>query len=223
MTVDGVGACSCRIATHAMCASVCATRLSASLSSPGSEPNRPSAPSTMPAARIGTACTEAKPASSAAGTNRGHRAAAALGRQPRPVVRWRSSPRTGLRRPAVGTVPVRGPARWWRPTAGVGRAGRREGSRRTPRRAARHCAGEFGEQVDDVEVLEEGVDEGDDRVQHAGLTRGFGHTTPSLVCINASSLSLRSRMSRATSVALRPVEYAWARRRTRASAGSISS
>ena len=28
----------------------------------------------MPAARIGTACTEAKPASSAAGTNRGQRA-----------------------------------------------------------------------------------------------------------------------------------------------------
>ncbi len=25
ITVDGVGACSCRIATHAMCASVCAT------------------------------------------------------------------------------------------------------------------------------------------------------------------------------------------------------
>ena len=31
----------------------------------------------MPAARIGTACTEATPASSAAGTNRGHRAVAA--------------------------------------------------------------------------------------------------------------------------------------------------
>ncbi len=31
----------------------------------------------MPAARIGTACTEANPASRAAGTNRGHRPAAA--------------------------------------------------------------------------------------------------------------------------------------------------
>ena len=55
ITVDGVGACSCRSATHAMCARVCATRRSASFSSPDWVPNSPSAPRTMPAARIGTA------------------------------------------------------------------------------------------------------------------------------------------------------------------------
>ena len=37
--------------------------------------------------------------------------------------------------------------------------------------------GEFGQQVHHVEVLEQGVDERDDRVQHAGFTRGFGHFT----------------------------------------------
>ena len=45
------------------------------LPDPGAE--QPRAPSTVPAARIGTACTEAKPASVAAATNRGHRAASA--------------------------------------------------------------------------------------------------------------------------------------------------
>ena len=67
--------------------------------------------------------------------------------------------------------------------------------------------GELGQQVDDVEVVEQGVDERDDRVQHAGFTRGFGHVSLLPWCRNqsASSLSRRSRMSRATSVALRPV------------------
>ena len=37
--------------------------------------------------------------------------------------------------------------------------------------------GEFGQQVDDVEVHEQGVDERDHRVQHAGFTRSFGHFT----------------------------------------------
>lgn len=72
ITIDGVGARSWRIATHAMCARVWPTRRSDSLSSPACAPKRPSAPRTTPAARMGTACTEAKPASMAAGTKRGH-------------------------------------------------------------------------------------------------------------------------------------------------------
>ena len=42
---------------------------------PTAVPNNPRAPSTVLAARIGTACTEAKPASVTAAANRGHRAA----------------------------------------------------------------------------------------------------------------------------------------------------
>ena len=35
--------------------------------------------------------------------------------------------------------------------------------------------GEFGDQLDDVEVVEQDVHEGDHRVQYAGFARGFGH------------------------------------------------
>ena len=72
--------------------------------------------------------------------------------------------------------------------------------------------GEFGQQLHDVEVVEQAVDEGDHRVQYAGFTRGFGHAAPPFMSVavtgahqSASSRSRRSRMSRATSVALRPV------------------
>ena len=58
-----------------MWAKVWPTRRSASLSERGRVPKIPSAPKTMPAARMGTACPAAKPASSAAGTNRGQRSA----------------------------------------------------------------------------------------------------------------------------------------------------
>ncbi|BBX04584.1 hypothetical protein MMOR_55200 [Mycolicibacterium moriokaense] len=37
--------------------------------------------------------------------------------------------------------------------------------------------GEFGHQIDDVEIVEERVDEGNDRVENAGLAGGFGHFT----------------------------------------------
>ena len=72
--------------------------------------------------------------------------------------------------------------------------------------------GELGQQVDDVEVVEQAVDERYDRVQYAGFTRGVGHVAHSFLDCSrsgthqsASSFSRRSRMSRATSVALRPV------------------
>ena len=69
--------------------------------------------------------------------------------------------------------------------------------------------GELGQQVDDVEVVEQAVDERDDRVQYTGFTRGFGHVSHSFLgraCISRPpACSRRSRMSRATSVALRPV------------------
>src|SRR3982074_232662 len=44
ITVQGVGACSCSIATDAMWARVWPTRRSASLSAPGRAPNKPSGP-----------------------------------------------------------------------------------------------------------------------------------------------------------------------------------
>ena len=38
--------------------------------------------------------------------------------------------------------------------------------------------GEFGQQIHHVEVFEQGIDEGDHRVQYAGFTRGFSHYCP---------------------------------------------
>ena len=39
------------------------------------------------------------------------------------------------------------------------------------------CIRDSGQQVDDVEVVQEAVDQGHDRVQNACLAGGFGHFT----------------------------------------------
>ena len=64
--------------------------------------------------------------------------------------------------------------------------------------------GEVGQQVDDVEVVEQRVDERDDGVEHAGFARDVGHVALHGYS-SRSRVRRRSRMSRATSVALRPV------------------
>ena len=163
----------------------------------------------MPAARIGTACTETKPASSAAGTNRGHRA----------VSSFRSATDTGWPVDvALHAGSLVGLQLEELQLAGLLGGGGQQaqlvewvGEQKAGGGDVEQLGttfGEFGQQVHDVEVLEKGVDEGDDRVQNAGFTRDCGHfrLRPWMRHQSASSLSLRSRMSRATSVALRPVE-----------------
>ena len=71
---------------------------------------------------------------------------------------------------------------------------------------------EAGQQLDDVEIVEQAVDERHDGGEHAGFARSVSHIAllPGM-CLSpiahqsASIFSRRSRMSRATSVALRPV------------------
>ncbi len=130
----------------------------------------------MPAARIGTACTEANPPSRAAGTKRGHRptAAAQVGDRYRTAggVALDARPFVGLQLEELQFARLlRGRRQEAQLLQRVGEQKAR-GSDVEQLRAARR---EVGQQVHHVEVVEQAVDEGDDGVQHLGFARGVGH------------------------------------------------
>ena len=141
----------------------------------------------MPAARIGTACTEAKPASSAAGTNRGQRCGGGF------QVGDRDGLAGGVALDARALVGLQLEQFQFAGLLGGGgqqaqlveRVGEQEAGGGDVEQLGA-ALGEFGQQVHHVEVVEQGVDEGDHRVQHAGFTRGFGHFTlrPWALCIS---------------------------------------
>ena len=92
-------------------------------SSPTPVPNKPRAPSTVPAARIGTACTEAKPASGGGRHEpRPPPPPRPARRPPRSAARWRNSPGTAPGRPAAETTPDRGSSPRWQPSDATDRA-----------------------------------------------------------------------------------------------------
>ena len=171
----------------------------------------------MPAARIGTACTDAKPASVAAWHET---------RPPRflgPQIRHRQRPPrcealqaralVGLQLEQLQLVGLLGRCRHqMQLPQGIGEEQPRGGDVEE----LRAVFGQLGQQLDDVEVLQQAVHQGDDGVQHAGLARYLGHQP-------SASRSRWARISRATSVAVFPVAYACARRRTKASAGPMFS